>query len=120
MTQTTARLNAQCRVKVTARRGPSQFDGDHCEMNADRLSDDWMTRDNLEERIHPSMILSAVPYFRQLCKVAANIRRKVHNQDGHLEGARVGSAANDDSAFNTADINVRVGQDSVRVKGGRN
>ena len=63
VTQITAQPNAKCHVKVTVRRGPSQLDGEHCEMTADRLSDDWMTRDNLEERIHPSVIRSAVPYL---------------------------------------------------------
>jgi len=64
VTQTTARLNEQCRVKVTVRCGPSQLDDGYCETTADRVSDDWMTGDNLEEHIHPSMILSALLYFR--------------------------------------------------------
>jgi hypothetical protein len=88
-------------VKVTARRAPSQLDGEQWEMTADCLPDDWMTRDNLADRIHPSMILSAVPHFR---KVAANIRPELHNQDGHLEGTRVGSAGNGDTTFNNADM----------------
>ena len=118
MTQTTVRLNAQRRVKVSARRGPSQLDGERCEMTADRLTDDWMTSDNLEERIHPSMILSAVSYFLYLCKVArlTSDAKFITKTDISMD-TRVGSAANGHSAFGTADINVPAGQDSVGVKG---